>query len=172
MVKNVRLIKVLIILYVNTHRTNRLSCQCKINKLRYSSTEEKIMSMKITRIDGLKFKAEYAGHSLVAGRIDDQHEADGMSPGSILVAGLGLCTATRIIEQMMKRSWEAKGLELTVKTKYDKGLNRATSFELIIDLEADLTEEQRKEILFEAKRCFVANTLKSTPEISYKLNLS
>jgi uncharacterized OsmC-like protein len=134
-------------------------------------TEEKIMSMKISRIDGLKFKAEYSGHAIVSGRIDEEHESEGMNPGSILMAALGLCTATRTIEQMMKRGWEAKGLELTIKSKYDKGLNRATSFELTIDLEADLTEDQRKEILFEAKRCFVANTLKSTPEISYKLNL-
>ena len=127
--------------------------------------------MKVSRVAGLLFKAEMGGHEILAGRIDEDHEPAGMSPGAVMVAGLGLCTASRTIEQMMKRGWEAKGLELTLKTKYDKGMNRASSFEIDINLEADLTEEQRQEILYEATRCFVGNTIKSTPEFSYTLNL-
>ena len=129
------------------------------------------MSMKVSRVAGLLFKAEMGGHEILAGRIDEDHEPAVMSPGAVMVAGLGLCTASRTIEQMMKRGWEAKGLELTLKTKYDKGMNRASSFEIDINLEADLTEEQRQEILYEATRCFVGNTIKSTPEFSYTLNL-
>jgi uncharacterized OsmC-like protein len=129
------------------------------------------MDMKITLVEGLKFKAEYMGHEIISGRIDSDHEPEGMSPGSIMIAGLGLCTATRTVEQMMKRGWKAKGLELTVKSKYNKDLNKATSFQIIINLEADLSEEQSKEIFSEAKRCFVANTIKGAPEFSYELNL-
>jgi len=42
---------------------------------------------------------------------------------------------------------------------------------LDIKLEADLTEDQREEIFEEAKLCFVANTLKGAPEITYSLAL-
>jgi uncharacterized OsmC-like protein len=129
------------------------------------------MSMKVSRVEGLLFKAEFGGHEILAGKIDEEHEPTGMSPGAVMVAGLGLCTASRTIEQMMNRGWKAKGLELTVQTKYNKDMNRASSFEIGINLEADLTEEQRQEILYEAKRCFVGNTIKSMPEFSYTLNL-
>jgi len=42
---------------------------------------------------------------------------------------------------------------------------------LDIKLEADIAEEQREEIFEVAKLCFVANTLKDAPEISYSLTL-
>jgi uncharacterized OsmC-like protein len=58
-----------------------------------------------------------------------------------------------------------------VKLRANKELRTATSFDLDIRLEADLAEDQREEIFEEAKRCFVVNTLKGAPEISYSLTL-
>ena len=129
------------------------------------------MSMKVTRVEGLKFKAEHQGHTIIAGRVDDQHQQEGMSPGAVMIAGLGLCTASRVIEQMMKRGWEAGGIEVTVRTKVSKDLNMATDFEVDIMLEASLTEGQRQEMLAEAQRCFVGNTLKGSPRFTYDLRL-
>jgi uncharacterized OsmC-like protein len=129
------------------------------------------MSIKVKRAEGLKFKAQFQGHEIVAGRIDEKHKSEGMSPGLVMIAGLGLCTASRTIEQLMKRGWEAKGLELEVSTKLNKDLNMVTAFDIAINLEADLSEEHRQEILNEAKKCFVANTIKSTPKFIYTLNL-
>jgi uncharacterized OsmC-like protein len=129
------------------------------------------MSVKVGRINGLKFKAVYNNHEIIAGRIDNEHEPEGMSPSAIMIAGLGLCTATRTVEQIMKRGCDVKGLDLEVKTKSSKDLNLATSFDITINLEADLSEEQRLEILKEAQRCFVANTIKSSPKFTYTLNL-
>jgi uncharacterized OsmC-like protein len=50
-------------------------------------------------------------------------------------------------------------------------MNRATEIAMEVDLEADLTEEQRLEILNEAERCFVNNTIKSTSEVRVDLKL-
>ena len=40
-----------------------------------------------------------------------------------------------------------------------------------VEIEADLTEEQRQEILKEAGRCFVSNTIKNSPEVNVSLKL-
>jgi len=39
-----------------------------------------------------------------------------------------------------------------------------------IKVEADLDEEQRKEVLKEAGRCFVGNTLRNPPEVRFSLS--
>ena len=59
--------------------------------------------MKVSRVECLLFKAEYGGHEILAGRIDEEHEPEGMSPEAVMIAGLELCTASRTFEKMMKR---------------------------------------------------------------------
>ena len=129
------------------------------------------MSMRISRIEGLKFKTEHRGLEVITDIPDDDHEPEGMSPGALMMAALGTCMCSRLVDQMNKRGWEAGGVEVTVKYRSNKELRTATSFDLDIRLEADLTEDQRKEIFEEAKICFVANTLKGAPEINYSLTL-
>jgi uncharacterized OsmC-like protein len=128
--------------------------------------------MRISRIEGLKFKTEHSGFEIISDvPIPSDHEPEGMSPGALMMAALGTCMCSRLVDQMNNRGWEAGGVEVTVKCKSNKELRTATSFDLDIRLEADLTEDQRKEIFKEAKICFVANTLKGTPEINYSLTL-
>jgi len=130
------------------------------------------MSMKITRIEGFKFKTEYRGFEVISDvPIPIDHEPEGISPGALMMAALGTCAGSRLVDQMNKRGWEAGSVEVTVKYKSNKELRTAISFDLGIKLEADLTEDQRKEIFEEAKICFVANTLKGAPEINYSLTL-
>ncbi len=130
------------------------------------------MSMRITRIEGFKFKTEYRGFEVISDvPIPKGHEPEGISPGHLMMAALGTCAGSRLVDQMNKRGWEAGGVEVTVKCKSNMEVRTATSFDLDIRLEADLTEDQRMEIFEEAKICFVANTLKGAPEINYSLTL-
>ena len=130
------------------------------------------MSMRISRIEGLKFKTEHRGFEVISDvHIPRDHAPEGMSPGALMMASLGTCAGSRLVDQMNKRGWEAGGVEVTVKMRTNKELRTATSFDLDIRLEADITEDQRKEIFEEAKICFVANTIKSAPEINYSLTL-
>jgi len=59
-----------------------------------------------------------------------------------------------------------------VKLRVNKELWTAPKFDLNIRLEADLAEDQRDEIFKEAKRCFVANTLKGAPRSATALRWS
>ncbi len=130
------------------------------------------MSMRTSRIEGFKFKTEYRGFEVISDvPIPKDHEPEGMSPGALMMALLSTCAGSRLVDQMNKRGWEVGGVEVTVKLRANMELRIASRFDLDIRLEADLTEDQRKEIFEEAKICFVANTLKGAPEINYSLTL-
>ncbi len=129
------------------------------------------MSMKISWIEGLKFKTEYRGLEIITDIPDDDHEQEGMSPGHLMMVALGTCVCSRLVDQMNKRNWGLEGVELTLKAKSNMEVRTATSFDLDIRLKADLTEDQRKEIFEVAKGCYVANTIKGVPEFSYSLTL-
>jgi len=72
---------------------------------------------------------------------------------------------------MKNRDWEVGAVRINVKPKVSKDMNRATEIKMEVELEADLTEEQRMEILREAGRCFISNTIKNPPEIRVKIKL-
>jgi uncharacterized OsmC-like protein len=129
------------------------------------------MSAKIERIEGTKFKATVGGFEIITGRVSDDSPPEGMAAGAVLFAAIGLCTGTRVAEQMKNRGWEAGAIRVNVRPKVSKDMNRATEISMEVELEADLTEEQRLEILREAGRCFVSNTIKNTPEIRVSLKL-
>ena len=64
---------------------------------------------------------------------------------------------------MKKRGWPVGAVRVNVKPKVSKDMNRATEIAMEVEMEADLTEEQRQEMLKEAGRCFVSNTIKEHP---------
>jgi hypothetical protein len=65
------------------------------------------MSAKIERIEGTKFKATVGGFEIITGRVSDDSPPEGMAAGAVLFAAMGLCTGTRVAEQMKSRGWEA-----------------------------------------------------------------
>jgi uncharacterized OsmC-like protein len=129
------------------------------------------MSAKIVRIEGTKFNANVGGFEIVTGRASEDSPPEGMAAGAVLFAAMGLCTGTRVVEQMTIRGWDVGAVRVNVKPKVSKDMNRATEIAMEVELEADLNEEQRLEMLREAGRCFVSNTIKNTPEIRVELKL-
>jgi uncharacterized OsmC-like protein len=129
------------------------------------------MSAKIERIEGTKFRATVGGFEIITGRASENSPPAGMFAGQVLFAAIGLCTGTRVVEQMNNRGWPIGAVSVNVKPKVRKDMNRATEITMEVEIEANLTEEQRREILKEAGRCFVSNTIKNMPEINVDLML-
>jgi len=127
------------------------------------------MSVKITQIDGHKFKAESKGVEIVSGRIDKDSPYEGMSPGKLMVAALGLCTSMHVESYLSKEGIEHGGIEITVGNKYDRDPPRTVEFTLDVKVEAKLDEGQRKGLAEEAKRCHVGNTMRGGPRINVNL---
>ena len=129
------------------------------------------MVHKITWLGDLRFKAEWNGLEILSHETEDFDDLEAMPPGLIFVASLGLCTASRIIGTCKKRGWEVEDLRISLDQNFNRAEWRAESFQLDIELKADLTEEQRTELYEEAHNCFVHRSIKHVPEISLHLKL-
>ena len=127
------------------------------------------MPVKITQIKGWELKAEADGFTVISGKPELDRPAEGMSPGTLMAASLGLCTGMHLVSYMQKNNIENDGFEINVETVSGKNPNRCTNFTTNIKLNACLSEEQKKGILEEAGKCYVGNTIKTTPSVNIKL---
>ncbi len=130
------------------------------------------MSVVVTRVEGMKFKAEADGLEVVSGRVGEGAPLEGMSPGRLLAASLGLCTAMTIARYCDERGIKADDLRVLVTAKTDKGLGRAVAFDVDIELGGPLTDEEREGVLEAAKRCYVGRTIGGSPSINHRLMVS
>lgn len=131
-----------------------------------------IMSVKITRLKGMKFKAESDGLEIISGRLDKNSDLEGMMPGRLMAASLGLCTGMHVASYLKRHKLEADGLSLTVEVISGRDPSRAVEFDVELKLNLLLDEKQKKAIIAEAGRCYVSNTLKNTPKINITFNTS
>jgi uncharacterized OsmC-like protein len=127
------------------------------------------MPVKVTQIEGRRFKAEYDGVEIVSGRVREGGPYAGMSPGALMTSVLGLCTGMHVAAYLEKEGIEHGGLEITVDNKRDRDPPRTVEFTLNITLRADLDERQRRDLLEEANRCYVGNTMRGGPRITINL---
>lgn len=127
------------------------------------------MSVKITQIEGTQFKAEADGFEIRSGRIDAQTLPDGMSPGKLLTASLGLCSAFHAALYLKRNDIYVTELVLSVEAVNEKVSSRASQFNIEIKVGASLTESQVQDLSMEIQRCYVGNTLKGNPKISYRV---
>ena len=129
------------------------------------------MTVRITQIEGKKLKAESDGLEVISGRVDENTPAEGMSPGKLMAAALGMCTGMHVISYLKRHNIDHNGFEITVDTVNASNPGRCDEFTTSIMLNAELTDNQRTGFLADVNRCYVGNTLKGTPGININLSL-
>lgn len=85
----------------------------------------------------------------------------GLSPTDLVLSGLAMCKAATIRFIARKNNWEIRNIkaELKQEVKRDSsGMN--TNIIINIDIEGDISEEQRGELLKQADNCYVHRMLK------------
>jgi len=127
------------------------------------------MSVKVTRIEGGKFKAEVDGFEVLSGRIDDKNPPVGMSPGRLMVASLGLCSAFHVAAYLRRQKIDAVDLSLGVEAKNEVNPSRASEFRITINVGAELSGKQLEGLMEYVGRCYVGNTMRNAPKISYEV---
>ena len=130
-----------------------------------------IVPVNIIQVDRNVLKAEYNGFEIIAGRPSDDEEYVGMPWGVVMIAGLGLCTVSRVLDQIVQRAYQVELFSAVVNTKLDEDRSYAEAFVIDVVIESDLPEDKLKEILFEAEQCFALNTFRNQPEINVNIEL-
>ena len=118
-------------------------------------------------------------HSLTADEPEDKGGNDyGPSPYDLVSAGLGACTAMTLHMYARRKKWPLKDVTVHLShfKDYAKDLelsenqqSKIDHFERLIDIEGDLSEEQRLRLLEIANKCPVHRTLNSPTEIHSSL---
>jgi uncharacterized OsmC-like protein len=127
------------------------------------------MTVKITRLDGDQFRAESEGYEVLSGRLDAQTPPIGMSPGKLMVASLGLCSAFHASMYLKRQKIEATSLLIEVDDMNEKEPSRALGFNITVKVGANLDARQVEGLLAEVKRCYVANTMRGLPRFNYEI---
>jgi len=95
---------------------------------------------------------------------------EGPAPFEMVLAGLGACTSMTLRMYAEQKNWPLKKVSVTLlHTK--KGASDGSSDKITrhIDIEGDLTDEQRNRMLEIANKCPVHRTLMGNLEIDSKL---
>ncbi|MGD0802612.1 MAG: OsmC family protein [Candidatus Bathyarchaeia archaeon] len=127
------------------------------------------MTVKITQLEGNQFRAESDGYEVISGRLDEQTPPIGMSPGKLMVASLGLCSAFHAAWYLKRQKIEATSLQIDVDDMNEKEPSRASGFNITVKVGAKLDARQLEGLLAEMKRCYVANTMRGLPRFSYEI---
>ncbi len=127
------------------------------------------MSVKITRIDGGVFRAEADGFEVLSGRIDEKSEPVGMSPGRLMAVSLGLCSAFHAVSYLRRQKIAVASLALEVETKNAGNPSRALDFKITVDVGTELDDGRLEGLREEVGRCYVGNTMRNAPRISYEV---
>lgn len=103
------------------------------------------------------------GDEPLTGKGTDQ----GFSPEDLLLAALASCKVSTVRFIARKKGWAVRDvdaqLELSVKRNPDRSL--ASQVKVAIQIEGDLTDEQRAELLREADNCYVHRMIKGEWDI-------
>jgi putative redox protein len=97
-------------------------------------------------------------HSIVGDEPVSSKGTDlGFSPEDLILASLASCKVATVRFIARKKGWEVRDvdaqLEMSVKRNPDRSL--ATTVHVTIQIEGDLSDEQRTELLREADNCYV-----------------
>ena len=122
----------------------------------------------ITELDKSNFKTKiYAGgHFIYADEPESIGGSDeGMTPGALLLASLGSCTAITIRMYADRKGYALDGVKIDLSICEEKEMSKETTISRKIELLGDLSEEQRERLLQIADKCPIHKILSNTIKI-------
>lgn len=81
----------------------------------------------------------------------------GLSPTELVLSGLGMCKVATVRFIARKNGWDIRDVNAELSQIVKKGENGKllTTVQTQINIEGDITEEQKKELLKQADACYV-----------------
>jgi putative redox protein len=130
--------------------------------------------MKVTATfhGGMAATVEARGHTVA---VDEPPEAggadEGPSPQELLAASLASCTAITMEMYAKRKGWNVDGMAVDCRyTPADRGC--VTSFELVMQMPAHLSEEQIERLRVIAAKCPVHRTLEGEVSFDERVELA
>jgi uncharacterized OsmC-like protein len=123
----------------------------------------------LTQQEGVRFSARSGDHQIVIDWPEEEGGTNqGMSPGGLLCASLGACTAMYVVRYFKTLGVSLEGVTAETTCFNDQSNSKAERFEIRISLPKGLPKRE-KAIQKVAELCYVKKTLQSASECTVKI---
>lgn len=122
----------------------------------------------ITELDRAHYKTKvYAGGHFI---YSDEPESiggtdEGMTPGALLLASLGSCTAITVRMYADRKQYNLDGIKVELAICDEKDMNKETTITRKIELIGALTDEERQRLMQIADKCPIHKILSNPIKI-------
>ena len=110
----------------------------------------------VTELDQSRYKTKIfaGGHLIYADEPKTMGGTDeGMSPGALLLASLGSCTAITVRMYADRKNWPLEGISIHLAICEEEEMSKETTISRKIEFKGALTEEQRQRLMAIADKC-------------------
>lgn len=122
----------------------------------------------VTELDQSRYKTKIfaAGHLIYADEPKTMGGTDeGMSPGALLLASLGSCTAITVRMYADRKNWPLEGISIHLAICEEEEMSKETTISRKIEFKGELTEEQRQRLMVIADKCPIHKILSNPIKI-------
>ena len=122
----------------------------------------------ITELDQSKYKTKvFAGGHMI---YSDEPAAlggtdEGMSPGALLLASLGSCTAITIRMYADRKEWPLESIKIDLAICKEEEMSKSTTISRKIEFSGPITDEQRERLMQIADKCPIHKLLSNPIKI-------
>ena len=111
-------------------------------------------------------------HAIVGDEPERSKGTDlGFAPSELVLAGLAMCKVATVRYIARKKGWDIGNVDGKLVQKARRGADRkiATHVTVTIEIEGNLTEEQREELLHESDSCYIHRMIEGEWDIEATL---
>ncbi len=122
----------------------------------------------VTELDQSRYKTKVfaGGHLVYADEPTELGGTDeGMTPGALLLASLGSCTAITLRMYADRKEWNMEGISIHLAIVEEEKTNNATKITRKIEFTGKLSDEQRKRLMIIADKCPIHKILSNPIQI-------
>lgn len=102
-------------------------------------------------------------HSIIGDEPIKSNGTDlGLAPTELVLAGLAMCKVATVRHIARKKGWEIGNVDAQLSQKVRRGEDGLIpNISVDVQIEGDLTDEQRQELLYESDHCYIHRLLQS-----------
>lgn len=122
----------------------------------------------VIELDESKYKTKVfaGGHLIYADEPADLGGTDeGMTPGALLLASLGSCTAITLRMYADRKEWNLTGIKIHLAIAEEQEMSKETRITRKIEFSGDLNDEQRKRLMLIADKCPIHKILSNPIQV-------
>jgi putative redox protein len=121
---------------------------------------------------GTRFTATTGDYTVVTGKGDPDTGQDGMTPGQLFVAALGMCIGVTLRAYCENHDIPYKGMSIEIERENSEDGRRLKLVKTKVDMPARLSDKDLQVLNRVAHRCYVGQSISSGADMEIDVSIS